>query len=412
MKLSDLVDFNPKTMTNKLGHVPFIDMSALPTHGRDISAIKLQLARESGSKFKNGDTIIARITPCLENGKGAKITGLPGLGVGQGSTEFIVMRAKFESDENFVYYLSRHPNFRLYAIQQMSGTTGRQRVSWQAISNYELIYISRKNRELFGKILSNLDDKIELNRRMNETLEAMAQAIFRDWFVDFGPVRRKQAGVEDPSAILGGLIPDPARAAELAALFPDRSGDDGLPVGWQTKTIEETLSLSYGRSLSQTVRKLGNIPVYGSGGITGTHDAPLVNGPGIVVGRKGTVGSIFWIAENFYPIDTTFYVEPRQTFNFGYLWFLLQGLGLEHMNTDAAVPGLNRNNVYRLEVPVPPSPLRSDFERLFSNFRQKIDCAIIENKTLAETRDYLLPKLMSGEVRVSDAEALIKEAAE
>lgn len=90
--------------------------------------------------------------------------------------------------------------------------------------------------------LAAYDDKIELNRRMNETLEAMARAVFRDWFVDFGPTRRKAAmsgkgGGSDPVAILGGLIPDPAKAAPLAELFPDRFGEDGLPEGWRSAPV-------------------------------------------------------------------------------------------------------------------------------------------------------------------------------
>jgi type I restriction enzyme S subunit len=97
-----------------------------------------------------------------------------------------------------------------------------------------------------GEILGALDDKIELNRRMNETLEAMAQAIFRDWFVDFGPTRRKLAGLTDPVEIMGGLVQDPGRAAEVAALFPAALGDSGLPEGWSEQSIYEPADVAYG----------------------------------------------------------------------------------------------------------------------------------------------------------------------
>ena len=130
-------------------------------------------------------------------------------------------------------------------------------------------FLPAKPKQYITEILDALDDKIELNRRMNETLEAMAQAIFRDWFVDFGPTRRKLAGLTDPTEIMGGLVQDPTRAAELAALFPDAFGDDGLPEGWEKRRVEDVLTLAYGKSLTKSVRQPGDVPVYGSGGVNG-----------------------------------------------------------------------------------------------------------------------------------------------
>jgi type I restriction enzyme S subunit len=243
---------------------------------------------------------------------------------------------------------------------------------------------------------------------MNETLEGMAQAIFRDWFVDFGPVRRKLAGASVPTAILGGLIADPAQAANVAALFPDTLGDDGLPVGWEPNTLDSMLNLTYGKALPKTARTDGEIPVYGSGGIGGFHNEALVKGPGIIVGRKGTVGSLFWEPGDFFAIDTVFYVEPKDGYSLQFLWQLLQIMGLEGMNTDAAVPGLNRNNAHRLDVVCPPQPVLDAFDDLGGLLRQRLDACNAENHTLAETRGYLLPRLMSGKVRVADAERLTK----
>jgi len=137
-RVKDFVDFNPRIPLPREGDVPFIEMAALPTSGRDIIEIGQRSVGSGGARFQNGDTLLARITPCLENGKGAQVAGLDGPGVGQGSTEFIVMRAKDRRDRDFVYYLSRHPDFRTHAIQQMSGTSGRQRVAWQSISEFEI----------------------------------------------------------------------------------------------------------------------------------------------------------------------------------------------------------------------------------------------------------------------------------
>ena len=251
-------------------------------------------------------------------------------------------------------------------------------------------------------MLGSLDDKIELNRRMNETLEATAQAIFRDWFVDFGPTRRKLEGATDPLTIMGGLVQDTERAKALADLFPSALGDDGLPVGWTFCRLEDVLELAYGKALPKSERRDGTIPVYGSGGVGGFHDTALVSGPSVIVGRKGTVGSLYWENDDFYPIDTVFYVKSKRPMT--YCHQLLQTLGLETMNTDAAVPGLNRNNAYRLEVPQPHnSTLLSEFGEIADVLRSKITANVRENRTLAATRDLLLPKLMSGEVRLSAA---------
>lgn len=226
---------------------------------------------------------------------------------------------------------------------------------------------------------------------MNGTLEAMAQATYRDWFVDFGPVRRKLAGIIDPVEIMGGLTRDPSEAASMAALFPHALDNERLPEGWRLIKIEQILDLIYGKSLPKTVRNNGNVPVYGSGGVGGFHNKSLVKGPGIIVGRKGTVGSLFWETEDFFPIDTAFYVAPKNNLPLHFVWQVLQTLGLEGMNTDAAVPGLNRNNVYRLETVWPGEKIVKTFGELITPIRARLDVNTAQNRTLAETRDYLLP---------------------
>ena len=253
-----------------------------------------------------------------------------------------------------------------------------------------------------ANVLSALDEKIELNRQLNATLESLADTIFRDWFVDFGPVRRRMEGATDPVKILGGLISQKEQAESLAALFPDALSEDGIPGGWSCKTLEDALTLVYGKALPKTARVDGHVPVYGSGGIGGTHNIALASGPGIIVGRKGTVGSLFWEAGDFYAIDTVFYVQAKEGFSLEYLWQLLRTLNLDTMNTDAAVPGLNRNNAYRLEVVFSNQQTRDAFGKIAKSFRSRADAAEAESRTLAELRDRLLPRLMSGEIGATD----------
>ena len=389
---------SPKREIKRGAVTSFVPMDALPEHARQITRIERREFVGGGAKFRNRDTLLARITPCLENGKTAFVTGLAEDEVAHGSTEYIVISGKDDvSDDLFAYYLAQLPGFRSHAIASMEGTSGRQRVPNDAVSRYKLQLPPVTEQRAIALMLGTLDDKIELNRRMNETLEAMARAIFQSWFVDFDPVRAKVRG-ESPDAICKrlGLTP------ELLALFPDSFEDSELgeiPAGWLPARLDEILELAYGKALKATDRIDGEFPVYGSGGVTGYHNESLIDGPAIIVGRKGTVGSLYWEDRSSCPIDTVFYVKPKVQLT--YCFYLLQTLALETMNTDAAVPGLNRNNVYRLLTSMPSEEVRAAFERLAISVRRQICANTEELKTLSKVRDTLLPKLLSGELVVS-----------
>jgi type I restriction enzyme S subunit len=249
-----------------------------------------------------------------------------------------------------------------------------------------------------ASILGALDDKIELNRCMSATLEEMARSLYRSWFVDFDPVHAK---MEDRQ---------PAFMDEAtAALFPDRFGENGLPEGWRMRRLGDVLTLNYGKALKKDIRIPGQFAVYGSGGTNSTHTDALVHGPTIIVGRKGTVGSLYWEPHGCWPIDTTFYVTTA--FPWVYVLKALETLPLSKMNTDAAVPGLNRENVYRLEIPFPGTKVIGAFTEITGKWRERADSLKDENVTLSSLRDSLLPKLMSGELRVGEARDQIEEVA-
>ena len=282
-------------------------------------------------------------------------------------------------------------------LKSLATGAAQQNLSGVLIKNLRLPFPPIEEQRAIAHILGTLDDKIELNRRRNQTLEAMARALFKDWFVDFGPVRAKLENRE------------PYLPADLWQLFPDRLDDEGKPEGWGTERVSKYLSLAYGKSLPAAKRLPGNTPVYGSGGITGFHNEALVNEQTVIVGRKGTVGSLYWEDRPCFPIDTVFFVRPAAPLPFCY--YLLEDLPLRNMNTDAAVPGLNRDNVYRLEVAAPPPELVSDFAKTASCYRESIAAISKESETLAQVRDTLLPKLISGELRIADAEQFLKERA-
>jgi len=260
--IKDIVDFNPSRPLSKGKEFPFIDMASLPVNGRDINEVSNKVFNGGGAKFKNGDTLFARITPCLENGKTAKVENLPVGCIAHGSTEFIVLSAKSKDDEDFVYYLARLPDFRSYAISRMEGTSGRQRVSWQALAEFNLRLPEKGKRKKIGKILKSLDDKIHLNNQINQTLESIAQTIFKSWFIDFDPVRAKIAAKQEgKDAELAAMCAisgkseaeveqmakeDFAELQATATLFPDELVESELgevPKGWDKYSLSKMITL-------------------------------------------------------------------------------------------------------------------------------------------------------------------------
>jgi len=296
----------------------------------------------------------------------------------------------------------------LYLYYYLLSSTGQQEIHRGTVGavqpklpiyNIEKISVywpERTIRQEVALTLGTLDDRIALLRETNSTLEAIAQALFKSWFVDFEPVRAKQQGRE-PEGM----------DANTAALFPDSFEESELgsvPKGWRVGKVEHLLELAYGKALKASDRVAGPIPVYGSGGVTGCHNEALVDEPSIVIGRKGTVGSLYWEDRPFFPIDTVFYVKTKVPLT--YCFYQLQRLGLDGMNTDGAVPGLNRNNVYRLPIVLPPHEVLAGFDGIVSALRHKIFGNSEQIRTLTTLRDTLLPRLISGQLRLPNAEAV------
>ncbi|TAK43993.1 MAG: restriction endonuclease subunit S [Betaproteobacteria bacterium] len=298
----------------------------------------------------------------------------------------------------FLFYAFQSEHVRHDLLSRATGTTA------QGIRQTELrlvrIPLPRvEEQRAIAYILGTLDDKIELNRRMNETLEAMARALFKSWFVDFDPVRAKAEG-RDPG------LPNP-----LAELFPARLVDSELgeiPEGWVVKKIGDLLELAYGKALKAEDRRDGNVPVYGSNGQVGWHEERLAVGPGIVVGRKGNPGIATWVPTDFFPIDTTFYVLPKPSCrSLQFLFHALQTHDLASLGADSAVPGLNRNLAYMSAQLLPTESLLVQFERLASALSRRVNVENDQSRTLAALRDTLLPKLISGDMRVKNAERFV-----
>ncbi|RYF54240.1 MAG: restriction endonuclease subunit S [Comamonadaceae bacterium] len=296
------------------------------------------------------------------------------------------------ADSGYILSYLTHPLVKEY-VEAFNAGGSRRAITKAHIESFVVPLPALETQKWISSTLAALDDRITLLRETNATLEAIAQALFKSWFVDFDPVRAK----------MEGRAPEGMDEA-TAALFPDGFEESELelvPKGWLPVRLDSFMELAYGKALKAEHREHGPVPVYGSGGITGWHSSSLVDHASVIVGRKGTVGSIYWESRPFYPIDTVFYVKSKLPLS--YCHQVLKTLGLHGMNTDAAVPGLNRENVYRLLVPGASLPLIGAFDEIVRSLRAGIDRNEGQAQTLATLRDTLLPRLISGQLRLTDA---------
>lgn len=187
IRAADFMEFNPRMNLKKGTIATKISMDKLQPYTKKIPETE-QAEFSGGTKFSNGDTIMARITPCLENGKTAFIDCLNKDEVAFGSTEFIVLRAKpGVSDAQFVYYLATSPEFRQVAIKSMVGSSGRQRVQQPVLENLELVVPELPEQKRIGGFLAAIDDKIALNAKINDNLQRQAQVIYHERFETVSP---------------------------------------------------------------------------------------------------------------------------------------------------------------------------------------------------------------------------------
>lgn len=381
--------------------------------------------RTKRAKPKAGDIIFTREAPMGE------VCMVPdGIECCVGQRQ-VLLRPSTEIDGRYLFYTLRSSYVR-HQILWNEGTGST--VSNVRIPILEALKIPRLGRteKAIGQLLGSLDDKIELNRRMNETLEAMAQAIFRDWFVDFGPTRRKLEGAIDPLTIMGGLVLDAERAQALADLFPAALGDDGLPVGWRLGVASALVEFNPKEPLKKgtpapysdmsslpTSGPLADPPVereYGSGMRFRNGDALLAritpcleNGKSAFVDFLPDEQTIGWGSTEFYVLRSRKGVPAH----FAYLLVRHPEFRAAAIASMTGTSGRQRAQVDRLEAfpfAEPPVSLLGEFGKFILPMFNKITANGGENRTLAATRDLLLPKLMCGEIRLSEAESLMEAA--
>jgi len=266
----------------------------------------------------------------------------------------------------YLYYFMEQEHVTKWLLQHAVGTT-MLNLSAGIVSALPIRYPSTDVQIAIAESLSTYDDLIENNRRRMALLEESARLLYREWFV-----RLRFPGYEHTPIV------------------------DGVPQGWVRQTLGASITLNYGKALKAEIRVEGDYPVYGSSGIVGTHEKPLVQGPAIILGRKGNVGSVYWSSKSFFPIDTVYFVSPESSSL--YLYYALKNM--HFISTDVAVPGLNRDFAYSRPLLHPPVTLLRSFHETVEPIHAQLDKLEETNQKLRAARDLLLSRLMSGELAV------------
>ena len=403
--LKDVIEFNPKESIKKGTVTKKIGMDKLAPFQRKIDGFELA-EFSGGSKFRNGDTLLARITPCLENGKTAQVMILDDDEIAFGSTEYIVMRNKTGiTDNNYIFYLSLSQYVRDTAIKSMTGTSGRQRAQTDVIKNTKIMLPPLQEQKAIAHILSTLDDKIEVNNQINKTLENMAQEIFKQWFVDFefpnedGESYKSSGGEMVESEL--GLIPKGWEVASLYDIADYINGTsfkknevnefEGIPI---IKIVE--IKNGYSKSTS----------FYN--GTTNKAKKYYLRKRDILFSWSGnpktSIDIFIWSKEQGILNQHIFKVEPYD-YSKSYIYFLLKNFKSVFMDiaSNKQTTGLGHVTVAdlkRLKTPIPNEEILSEFIKISDVIIEKIFNNMQEIETLQSLRDSLLPKLLSGEIRV------------
>ena len=307
--------------------------------------------------------------------------------------------AKPGVDQGFLRYLlqSQLPTFLDY-VENKKTTMGHVTVRDLKLTQVQVPPLSEQR--AIAHILGTLDDKIKLNRRMNETMEAMARAIFKAWFVDFEPVRAKMEGHWRRGESLPGL------PAHLYDLFPDRLVNceiGEIPEGWGEGSVGELAEVSSGKRPGVGYPEASvqaNVPLWGGNGPMGFVPFPLIDYPILLTGRVGTLGSVFRITSPCWPSDNTLVLKPRQPLIFEYLFLQLQRIDFDSLNRGSTQPLVTQTDLSSQPVLLPPTAILERFHAHAGKLYGKIDALENESRTLAALRDAILPKLISGEIRV------------
>jgi type I restriction enzyme S subunit len=273
-------------------------------------------------------------------------------------------------DRNFLGILIESNVYKDF-IQIIAGGSAQPNANANDLTLFKFYLPPLHAQQRIATIITTYKDLIEVNNQRIKLLEETARELYKEWFV-----RMRFPGFKEAKFV------------------------KGVPEGWKVEKLGQVIELAYGKALKEEDRVEGPYLVYGSSGIVGTHTSCIAKAPGIVVGRKGNVGSVFLVTKDFYPIDTAFYVNTK--ISLYYTYFNLQ---LQHfIEGDAAVPGLNRNQAYSNFILIPSEDILKMFDITIKPIFEMVSNLNEQNTQLQQIRDRLLPRLISGKLEVKNIE--------
>ena len=388
VRAADFMDFNPRLSIKKGTVATKISMDKLRPFTKVVPSVE-QAEFSGGTKFANGDTIMARITPCLENGKTAFVDCLKENEIAFGSTEFIVLRAKpGVSDSQFVYYLATSPEFRNVAIKSMVGSSGRQRVQQLVLENLELTVPKLPEQEKIGRFLAELDDKIALNERVNDNLEQQAAALFESWFVNYDPWDGVQPS-EWENAPLGSFVE--IKRGGSPRPIQDFLSDSGLR--WLKISDVTSLSSPFVLEIKEHIKE------------EGLRKTVFLHAGELVLSNSATPG-----IPKILDVDTCIHdgwlYFPKSELSKYYLYLFFKHIRKElvALGNGSVFTNLKTDILKAFPATKADEATLKEFDALVTPLFDAMLNADRENFKLAAMRDALLPKLMSSEIDVSEVE--------
>lgn len=382
-RLSDIAYFNPTERLSKGTLTKKVSMDKLQPFCRDIPSYEIE-PFNGGTKFRNGDIIMARITPCLENGKTAKVSILDNDEIGFGSTEYIVFRAKEGIDPDFLYYLICSPIVREPAIKSMVGSSGRQRVQTSVVENLNIAVPTIREQRIIGGVLKALDDKIALNNAINNNLEQQAQAYFQALFIDGFRPDWKSGTISDLGTVVGGSTPSKSK--------PEYYTDEGI--AWITP---KDLSLDKSKFISHGENDITELGLKNS-------SATIMPKGTVLFSSRAPIGYIAIAADELTTNQGFKSVIPKPEIGTAFVYFFLkQNLSIiEGMASGSTFKEVSGSTMKSVPAIIPDPDSLAKFNGFCAPLFEQQQVLEKQNRSLSALRDSLLPRLMSGELDVSD----------
>ncbi|MDY0194109.1 MAG: restriction endonuclease subunit S [Aliarcobacter butzleri] len=310
---------------------------------------------------------------------------------------------KCEAKDNniplFIYYQSLFLNLNNFRVG-----SGQPLLNQGILNSLEINYVEPKQQKKIAHILSTLDDKIELNRKMNKTLEDMASAIFKSWFVDFDPVHAKANCTDEKE--LENIAKELGISKDILDLFPSEFEESELgmiPKGWRIGNFENDCRIVYGKNLPTTKLTSSGYNVYGGNGIIGFYDKYLYEQQQILIGCRGAASGVVHLSNpKSYVTNNSLVIELNNDneLNFEYMSELAKNTDFSIYRSGSAQPQITIQSINIHKFLIPSRELLKHFRNTISYFQEKILINSNEILTLQKTRDTLLPKLLSGEIKV------------